>query len=71
MSDLFLTMTQLQELTGLSQSAAQVRWLQKNGIRHYVRADGRPSVTVAAIEGREGQAMQRARPNFAALHKAS
>ncbi len=48
MSDLFLTPDQLHDLTGYVQAAAQIRWLRKNGIAHYVRADGRPMVTVAA-----------------------
>jgi hypothetical protein len=46
----FLNPDQLAELTGLRQSAAQLRWLRKNGITHYVRADGRPIVVRSAIE---------------------
>ena len=41
---LFLTTEQLCDLTGLRQPAAQVRWLQRNGIEHYVWADGKPRV---------------------------
>lgn len=46
---MFLTAEQLQELTGYRQAAAQVRWLQRNGITHYVRADGRPVVPASAL----------------------
>lgn len=46
---MFLTVAQLQELTGYVQPAAQVRWLQKNGLRHFVRADGHPRVPAAAV----------------------
>lgn len=41
---MFLTDTQLQDLTGLRQGKAQIRWLQRNGVKHFVRADGRPVV---------------------------
>jgi hypothetical protein len=47
---LFLTPEQVQELTGYRQFRAQIRWLQQAGLRHWVRADGRPVVPVAAIE---------------------
>lgn len=50
MSTLFLTRKQLEELTGLVQPAAQIRWLQKNGVRHYIRADGHPRVPLTAID---------------------
>ncbi|WP_076543078.1 DUF4224 domain-containing protein [Shewanella sp. UCD-KL21] len=40
-----LTTEELQKLSGLTQAAAQVKWLKRQGIKHYVRNDGRPSVT--------------------------
>lgn len=55
---MFLTPSQLEELTGYRQAAAQVRWLKRNGIRHYVRADGRPVVACSALES--GAAIPRA-----------
>lgn len=66
---MFLTPEQLQELTGYVQSRAQIRWLVKNGVPHYVRADGRPVVTVAAIEARRRES-PRTGPNFAAIRRA-
>lgn len=45
-----LTTKELENLTGYRQKAAQVRWLQKNGVRHYVRADGHPNVTEGALD---------------------
>lgn len=48
---MFLTPDQLRELTGYRMPAYQVRWLQRNGVRHFVRADGRPSVPVEAVTG--------------------
>jgi hypothetical protein len=45
-----LTSEQLEQLTGYRQKAAQVRWLQKNGVRHYVRADGHPNVPESALD---------------------
>lgn len=49
----FLSPEELVELTGLVQPAAQVRWLVRNGLRHFVRADGRPVVTRHALEHAE------------------
>lgn len=51
MSDwpLYLTPEEVIETTGLHQPAAQIRWLQKNGVRHFVRADGKPRVPRRAI----------------------
>jgi hypothetical protein len=46
---LFLSDEQLADLTGYARPSAQVRWLQRNGVTHYVRADGRPRVPVTAI----------------------
>lgn len=44
-----LTPKELEELTGYRQKTAQVRWLQKNGVLHYVRADGHPNVPDSAL----------------------
>lgn len=67
MSALFLTAEQLEELTGYRQPAAQIRWLQRQGITHWVRADGHPSVPESALAGERTEL--RARPNFAAIRK--
>ena len=41
---MYMTPEQLHELSGLRQSAAQIRWLKANSIQHWVRADGKPRV---------------------------
>jgi hypothetical protein len=46
----YLTTGEVHELSGYKLYSKQVAWLQKNGIHHYVRADGRPMVPVTAIE---------------------
>lgn len=61
---MFLTDDEIYDLTGYRQPAAQVRWLQKNGVQHYVRSDGKPRVLPSALEEREQPS---ARPNFEAL----
>lgn len=63
---MFLTPQQLYELTALTQGAAQIRWLRKNGIDHFVRADGKPRVLPAALLGRE---LPRPKPRFEALRQ--
>lgn len=66
MSELFLSVKDLQELTGYSQGAAQIRWLQKNGIQHTVRADGKPRVVPAALAPAPAPSKARG-PNFDAV----
>jgi hypothetical protein len=61
---MFLTPAQLEDLTGYTQPAAQVRWLRKNGVTHYVRADGHPRVPVSAFQAQERVPQG---PNFEAL----
>lgn len=39
----------LEELTGLTQPAAQARWLRDNHIRHFRRPDGTVAVTLYAV----------------------
>jgi hypothetical protein len=63
---MFLTPEQVADLTGYVQPAAQIRWLRKNGVQHYVRCDGRPRVPVSAI-GPARQAEGPKGPNFDAI----
>lgn len=64
---MFLTREQLLELTGYRQPGRQVAWLRKNGIEHYVRADGRPAVPAAAIAPEPVGGQGRVEPNFDAI----
>lgn len=36
----YLTRQQLRRLTGYTQRKRQIEWLEKNGIKHFIRADG-------------------------------
>jgi hypothetical protein len=63
----FLTAEQVAELTGRKQPAAQRRWLDRNGVRYFVRADGRPAVREADLEG--DRPPRPSGPNLAALHR--
>lgn len=68
---MFLTEEQLVDLTGLTQPAAQVRWLKANGVRHFVRADGHVRVPKKAVEGEDaGAGPVSAQPDFGALSAA-
>lgn len=53
---IFLSTGELYELTGYRLAAYQVRWLQRQGITHWVRADGKPVVPRSALEGRPAAA---------------
>lgn len=64
---LLLTSQQIEQLTGYKQKAAQVRWLQKNGLRHYVRADGHPNVPASALDAPK---TERVGPNLDAVRRA-
>jgi hypothetical protein len=48
----FLSQTELTELTGLKRGSAQARWLAQAGLRHVLAADGRPRVLRAEVERR-------------------
>ena len=63
---IFLTEDEMVELTGYRQPVKQIGWLQKWRIRHTVTRDGRPKVTLAAVEGSE---TPKTTPNFAALRR--
>lgn len=47
---MFLTDAEIIELTGKQTPAAQRRALDKMGIRHFVRLDGRPKIVRAWLE---------------------
>ncbi len=68
---MFLTADQLRELTGYKRAAYQVKWLAKNRVHFYVRADGLPVVTEDAIAPPESHKSGRrpSEPNLAALDK--
>jgi hypothetical protein len=67
---MLLTEKELADLTGYVQAAAQIRWLQRNGLTHYVRADGKPRVPRWVLEtGRPDSPASPATPNFAALRR--
>lgn len=48
---MFLTAADLETLTGYVQPAAQLRWLTRNGVRHWVARTGRPVVPRSAVDG--------------------
>jgi hypothetical protein len=62
----FLTPTELIELTGCKRHSLQLGWLRKMGVRHYVRRDGRP-VVVAADLAATGKDREPTRPDFSKL----
>lgn len=62
-----LTDDDLADLTGLSQPAAQRRWLDRHGIAYTVRVDGVPRTTWGAVEAALGMRQTSAEPNLAGL----
>lgn len=75
----FLSKDELEDMTGLTQAAAQRKHLEADGLRKgehfYVRADGRLRVLRAALHARaapgpKSSAGQAAQPNFGALRAA-
>ncbi len=64
---MFLTAAEVVDLTGYRQASAQVKWLQRNGISHYVRGDGQVRVPREFFAARTAAAPAAAQPNFAAL----
>lgn len=64
---MFLEASELLDLTGYRQPAAQVRWLRKNGVTHYVRADGQVRVPRSFFAERPIKPVRTAEPDYAAL----
>jgi len=50
----FMSEAELAEGTGYTQAAAQIRYLQREGIAHRIDRFGRPHVTWAQWEGKQG-----------------
>ena len=46
---MFLSPAELQALTGRKQPRKQIQWLATNGLRFFVRADGKPAVPVDQV----------------------
>lgn len=69
---MFLTGTEIQQLTGRQRPSAQVRWLRQHGYRHTVNALGSPVVAVAEANRKlVGGAKTNQEPNWEAMGKAS
>jgi hypothetical protein len=67
---MLLTEHEIADLTGYVQAAAQIRWLRKNGLTHFIRADGKPRVPKSVLEASGSAAMaQTVEPNFAAIRR--
>lgn len=69
---MFLTPTELADLTGKVRSSAQVRALRAMGVEHRVRPDGTVAVLRAHVESllgaeRRPSVSKNATPNWAAL----
>jgi hypothetical protein len=47
---MFLSQTELADLTGRKRASSQIRWLAQAGIRHVLAADGRPRVLRQEVE---------------------
>lgn len=64
---LFLTDEQLVDLTSYVMPSAQVRWLVRNGVHHYVRGDGKPRVLASTIQPDAAPRKAAWTPNFDAV----
>ena len=47
---MWLSESELIDLTGYKKPACQVRWLKEKRIKHFVRRDGRPIVLIANLQ---------------------
>jgi hypothetical protein len=67
---MFMTDAELEEMTGLQRPSAQIRWMDRYGIKYVVSAEGRPRVLRSHLERMmDGgkSAGKRPQPNFEAL----
>jgi len=65
---MFLTDTEMIELTGCKRPSTQCKRLTMMGIHHLVRPDGKPKVARAWVESLTGQAPARQIMNLEAIH---
>lgn len=65
---LWLAPNELEKLTGRIQSAAQIRWLQRNRVRHFVNAKGEVIVLHSYLSE---PTEQKSGPKLEAVRKAS
>ncbi len=56
---MFLSDTELADLTGRRQKSHQIRWLQQNGIPFVVNACGRARVSRSCVEKKLGGIVQK------------
>jgi hypothetical protein len=65
----FLSASELVDLTGLKRKKAQAAWLREQGYLVELDARGRPKVLRAVVEARLGAVVtqQKQQPNFGAL----
>ena len=67
---MFLKAEDLTELTGYVRPSAQRRWLTRNGIRFWVRADGKLAVLTAQMQIRKNSsAPQDWQPDLSVLER--
>ena len=62
---MFLSRTDIEQLTGYRRPSRQKLWLRKNGLRFFVAADGYPRVPRANFENLQKQ--HYAEPDFNSL----
>jgi hypothetical protein len=66
---MFLTVSEIQALTGRTRHSAQVRWLRDHGYRHTVNALGAPVVAIAEANRKlVGGTKTTQQPNWEALN---
>ena len=68
---MFLSAHDLIVLTGVRQKAAQRRWLARNGVSFFIRADGGPAVIWESLDSSEApsKAHRASGPDFSALDR--
>jgi hypothetical protein len=67
---MFLTRSELIELTGYRRPSCMIQQLQSYGLRFFVAADGYPRVARSEVEGNPRK-VPKSKPNFAALGRSS
>lgn len=68
---MFLTSTQLEDMTGYKSHAAQAAWLADNGYSFDLRRDGRPNVLLDQVRERQcKQVKSKPGPDFTWMERA-
>lgn len=69
LSDLFLTSTEVTDLTGYKYASKQIDWLKNNQYIFEINSSGKPKILRSHLISRLSESPKQTTPNFGALRR--